>query len=163
FFGIHPMHVESVAWVSERKDLMYSFFFLAGLITYLRYNETKKNSWYAFTFLLFILSCLSKVMAIVFPFILLLLDYFFALVSILYFPFLLVAIVALIYFFLRKEKTIIFGSLFYFITVVMVLQFITGGPVIIADRYSYISYIGLLFLVAWYINRSWQEKNNFLA
>src|ERR1051325_9147161 len=34
FFGIHPMHVESVAWIAERKDVLYTFFFLAGLITY---------------------------------------------------------------------------------------------------------------------------------
>ena len=37
FFGIHPMHVESVAWVSERKDVLYTFFFLGSLLFYGRY------------------------------------------------------------------------------------------------------------------------------
>jgi len=40
-FGIHPMHVESVAWVSERKDILYCLFFLAGLISYTRYVDTR--------------------------------------------------------------------------------------------------------------------------
>src|SRR5208282_1300393 len=78
FFGIHPMHVESVTWVSERKDVLYVFFFLAGLITYLNYHKSGKIIWYCITFLLFILSCLSKGMAVVFPVILLLLDYYLA-------------------------------------------------------------------------------------
>jgi hypothetical protein len=39
FFAIHPMHVESVAWISERKDVMYSFFFLLSLIKYLDYVQ----------------------------------------------------------------------------------------------------------------------------
>ena len=68
-FGIHPMHVESVAWVSERKDVLYSFFFLAGLITFIKFRETEKNKWMwiALTFALFIFSCLSKATAVVFP------------------------------------------------------------------------------------------------
>ena len=75
FFGIHPMHVESVSWVSERKDVLYVFFFLAGLITYLRFLDTKRILWYILTLLLFVLSCLSKGMAVVFPVIMLLIDY----------------------------------------------------------------------------------------
>src|SRR5205085_6456681 len=43
FFGIHPMHVESVTWVSERKDVLYSFFYLLALQSYLTYLERKKN------------------------------------------------------------------------------------------------------------------------
>ena len=76
FFGIHPMHVESVAWVSERKDVLYVFFFLAALISYLYYKEKGKPIWYSITLLLFILSCLSKAMAVVFPFVLILIDYY---------------------------------------------------------------------------------------
>ena len=37
FFGIHPLHVESVAWISELKDLLYTFFFLASCICYMKY------------------------------------------------------------------------------------------------------------------------------
>jgi tetratricopeptide (TPR) repeat protein len=241
FFGIHPMHVESVAWISERKDVLYVFFFMAGLITYLRYRETKRAIWCVLTFLLFILSCLSKGMAVVFPVILLLIDYlrgvkwerkllfekipFFVLsivfgiiavsvqqsgkaitamstftvfqrlmvVSygaimyivkffvpyqlsafypypdihspdgipvIFYFsPFIVLIIIGvLIYFFRRKEKEIVFGLLFYFASVVLVLQFLSVGSAIIADRYSYLSYIGLAFVVAYIMNRALQKK-----
>src|SRR5690606_35348685 len=76
FFGIHPMHVESVAWISERKDVLYVFFFLAGLVTYLRFLHSGKKEWQRLSWLLFVLSCLSKGMAVVFPVVLLLVDYF---------------------------------------------------------------------------------------
>jgi protein O-mannosyl-transferase len=250
FFGIHPMHVESVTWISERKDVLYVFFFMAGLITYLRFSETKKITWYYFTLLLFILSCLSKGMAVVFPVILLLIDYLqgvkwkrkvlidklpffivslvFGIIAIkaqlfaitdvkivsgkavsaahlftvfdrivftsysavmyivkLFVPFKLSAfypypdvdnpngipllfyflpvillgiIAALIYFFMKKEKEIVFGLLFYFASVVLVLQFVSVGRAIIADRYSYLAYVGLLFIAAYLINKAWQNK-----
>jgi tetratricopeptide (TPR) repeat protein len=74
-FGIHPMHVESVAWISSRKDVLYVFFFLAGLIAYWRYLEKRSWPWLLLTFVLFVFSCLSKGMAVVFPAILILLDY----------------------------------------------------------------------------------------
>lgn len=75
FFGIHPMHVESVAWVSERKDVLYVFFLLAGAITYWRYLEKRTLAWLGLTFALFLLSCLSKGQAVVFPILMMLLDY----------------------------------------------------------------------------------------
>lgn len=74
-FGIHPMRVESVAWVSSRKDVLYAFFFFAGAITYWRYLEKQRWPWLLSTFVLFVLSCLSKGMAVVFPLVLVLLDY----------------------------------------------------------------------------------------
>lgn len=73
-FGIHPMRVESVAWVSSRKDVLYVFFFLAGLIAYWRYLARRTWPWLAAAFGLFLLSCLSKGMAVVFPLLLVLLD-----------------------------------------------------------------------------------------
>lgn len=73
-FGLHPMHVESVAWVSERKDVLYGLFFLAGLLTHLRWLRTGRWPWLAGTFALFVLACLSKAMAVVFPVALLLID-----------------------------------------------------------------------------------------
>jgi tetratricopeptide (TPR) repeat protein len=75
-FAIHPLHVESVAWISERKDVLYSFFFLAGSILYLRYLKTGKIGDYLYVFILFILSLLSKPAAIIFPVILLAIDYY---------------------------------------------------------------------------------------
>lgn len=75
FFGVHPMHVESVAWVSERKDVLYSLFFLGSTICYLFYRRTKKMKYYYLLFFFFVLSILSKIMAITLPLVLLLLDY----------------------------------------------------------------------------------------
>src|SRR6186713_1112451 len=74
-FGIHPMHVESVAWVAERKDVLYTFFFLLSLIQYWRYLAGGKRSHIWTCFIFFVLSLLSKPAAIVLPFVLLLLDY----------------------------------------------------------------------------------------
>lgn len=74
-FGIHPMRVESVAWVSSRKDVLYGLFFLAGLIAYWKYLERRRWPLLASAFVLFVLSCLSKGMAVVFPALLILLDY----------------------------------------------------------------------------------------
>lgn len=74
-FGIHPMHVESVAWISERKDVLYVFFLLAGAIAYWQYLEKRTWARLGLTFALFLLSCLSKGMAVVFPILMLLLDY----------------------------------------------------------------------------------------
>ena len=73
-FGIHPMHVESVAWISERKDVLYCFFFLSACVTYWRYLERRGWPWLLATFALFVLSCLSKGMAVVFPVVMMLLD-----------------------------------------------------------------------------------------
>jgi tetratricopeptide (TPR) repeat protein len=74
-FGIHPMHVESVAWVSERKDVLYTLFFLLSLMQYWKYLQTgkQKNLWICF--LLFVFSLLSKPAAIILPLVLFLLDY----------------------------------------------------------------------------------------
>jgi Flp pilus assembly protein TadD len=232
FFGIHPMHVESVAWISERKDVLYTFFFLLSLIAYIRYESSGKISYLILTFLFFTASVLSKAMAVVLPIVLLLIDRYqgkkitvrslleklpFFILSIifgiialqiqskesiasyetfslfqrlcfgfygyfmyilkLFFPFDLSSfypyptsgrdiafpasvfvpsalgflIFALsVFLFLKNDKklTVInFGIIFYFITVVLVLQFISVGQVIMADRYSYLSYIGLLLIV----------------
>lgn len=77
-FGIHPLQVESVAWISERKNLLYALFFLSSIICYIYYIQKKKAlKYYCFSILLFILSLLSKAMALTFPLILLLIDYYF--------------------------------------------------------------------------------------
>jgi len=75
-FGIHPMHVESVAWASERKDVLYTFFYVAAMITYLHFIDTKNVKWLVYTFVLFVCSCFSKSAAITLPLLLLLLDYY---------------------------------------------------------------------------------------
>ena len=76
-FGIHPLHVESVSWISETKDVLYGFFFIISLILYLKYRENKKLSIYALSVAMFILSCLSKGMAVTLPMVLILIDYYY--------------------------------------------------------------------------------------
>lgn len=75
-FGVHPMHVESVAWITGRKDLLYTFFFIASLIAYWHY--CRKKSWllYCISLLLFFFSTLSKPAAAPMFLILLLIDYY---------------------------------------------------------------------------------------
>jgi len=77
-FGIHPMHVESVAWISERKDLLYTFFFLTSLISYHYFLSKKTKQWKYFylSLILFLLSLFSKSAAVPLPLVLLLLDYY---------------------------------------------------------------------------------------
>jgi tetratricopeptide (TPR) repeat protein len=75
-FGVHPLHVESVAWVAERKDLLYTLFFLSGLIAYLRFRAAGHKWLYAAAWTLCLLSLGAKAMAVSFPFVLLLIDYF---------------------------------------------------------------------------------------
>ncbi len=75
WFGTHPMHVESVSWIAERKDVLYAFFYIAGMITYLKYSDGYKMKWYWATLGLFIASCLSKPMAVVFPLSLVCIDF----------------------------------------------------------------------------------------
>lgn len=239
-FGVHPMHVESVSWISERKDVLYVLFFVLGMICYLKYLDTKKVLWMIITVTVFILSCLSKAMAVVFPVVLLLIDYlknrelnfkivlekiplfiislivgiaaftiqatdaiakpetftilqrimfasygawlyvvkFFVpinlsafypyplsdngvSVSIEYYlaPVAWLAVAAIVFFFFRKHKPIVFGLLFYFASVVLVLQFISVGSAIAADRYSYLSYIGLSFILGWLLNQFFVKGN----
>jgi len=76
YFGIHPMHVESVAWASERKDVLYTLFFLLSLLCYLRYLERPDWKKYFGVFALFVLSLLSKPAAVTLPVVLLLMDWY---------------------------------------------------------------------------------------
>jgi tetratricopeptide (TPR) repeat protein len=76
-FGIHPMRVESVAWITERKDVLYAFFYLAALLSYIRYLTCEKSGWLFLTFFFFALSILSKIQAVALPIVLILLDWYF--------------------------------------------------------------------------------------
>ena len=75
FFGIHPLRVESVAWIAERKDVLYGLFFLAALLTYIRSRESGRRAWYWTALAFFILSFLSKPAAVSFPLVLLCYEY----------------------------------------------------------------------------------------
>lgn len=89
-FGLHPLHVESVAWVSERKDLLSTLFWLLTVGAYARYAEARSKSenrnskteirtrpalWYGVALVLFTVGLMSKPMVVTLPFVLLLLDY----------------------------------------------------------------------------------------
>ena len=238
WFGIHPMHVESVAWIAERKDVLYTFFYLLGLLAYLKYLGTEQRKWFWWTLAAFIASCLSKPMAVVFPLSLICVDVlagkkidlklamnkwlFFALslffgglafytqnktgavasfstlslaerfifasygfvmyISKLFNPTYLstfypypyryvggnlpsiyyisplltlsIIIVPLVYTWYKQRshfRIVLFGMGFFIANIIFVLQFISVGAAIMSDRYSYVAYIGLLFLLPYAI------------
>ena len=241
-FGIHPMHVESVAWASERKDVLYCFFFLASCISYIYYLDSKKIKFIAPCVALFVLSCLSKAMAAPLPFVLILIDIyrerkinartllekipFFALmlvfgllavhiqskeaiadfqtftlyqrfmfaaygflaywaklfvpvklsafypypamdqINAIYYlaPLLAVAFVLVPawYFYKNNRENFrlwVFGMGFFIFMVAMVLQFVSVGAALMADRYTYLPYIGAFFILATFIDRAIEGKN----
>ncbi|NTW32144.1 MAG: tetratricopeptide repeat protein [Bacteroidetes bacterium] len=244
FFAVHPMHVESVAWISERKDVLYTFFFLLSLCSYSKYLITKKKKKYAiFSFCWFLLSLLSKPAAICLPFVLVLMDFyyynkftwkhftskipFFALalvfgiiavfsqrsvaaiqditpvfsifdrvfmvsyttvyyllmsfipfnLSVLhYYPvksggflpyeyyFALPVLLLIIWGVLKSrtfKKELIFGLLFYLVTIVLVLQILPFGGAIVSERYSYIPYIGIFFIFGQFFSYVKEDKFSF--
>lgn len=229
-FAIHPLHVESVAWVSELKDLMYSFGFLFSLIFYVRYlKEKQATRLYIFSFFFFLFSLFSKGMGVSLVAVLFLIDFFlgrkftvntvtekipFILLALLFgmtaisaqrafgninmegiasfpfpqrivfasygfityiqkifylgnlcpyyfypitpgeampgsyyvYPVLVILLAAVTIYSLKKTKKIAFGIGFYTVTVFLVLQLLPVGKTIIADRYTYISSIGIFYL-----------------
>jgi len=74
-FALHPLHVESVAWVTERKDVLSTFFWMATLIAYGGYVRRPGLGCYLWTLTLFCLGMMAKPMLVTLPFVLLLLDY----------------------------------------------------------------------------------------
>ncbi|MES2591870.1 MAG: tetratricopeptide repeat protein [Bacteroidota bacterium] len=229
-FGIHPMHVESVAWIAERKDVLYTFFYLIAITKYIRFRESKDTKQYVFMVIAFLCSLLSKSAAVVFPVTLLVLDYystktitkaaiinklplfclsiifgfvalksqkaegalsdltivysyadriFLVLHSIVFYLAKLVlpvglsafhsypdkvnellpwyyylspVILGLVFFAIYKLKKyrneLIFGFLFFVVNIILVIQIIPVGQAFVAERYSYVPYIGLFFIVA---------------
>ena len=75
FFALHPLHVESVAWVSERKDVLSAFFWMLTLCLYVYYTEKPVIQRYLLIVFSFVLALLSKPMVITLPVIMILLDY----------------------------------------------------------------------------------------
>jgi len=75
FFALHPLHVESVAWIAERKDVLSAFFWFAALWLYVRYVERPVAGRYWLVLAAFGLGAISKPMIVTLPFVLLLLDF----------------------------------------------------------------------------------------
>lgn len=74
-FGLHPLHVESVAWISERKDVLSTLFWLLTIAAYFRYVKMPSIGRYLLTLMFFALGLMAKPMVVTLPFVLLLLDY----------------------------------------------------------------------------------------
>ncbi len=224
-FAIHPMHVESVAWATERKDVLYTLFFIGGLITWLHYLRTNKLIYFIATILLAIFSMLSKPAAIIFPLVIIAIDFyekekfeikaqlnkipFFIIAAFFMYmtliaqtqdnsivgdfkkytvierflfasygfvvyilklfapahlatfhpypksieilvylsPIIIALLVACVYYFKEKRKLLLFGLMFYFINLILVLQFVSIGDAVYAERYTYVPYIGLCFIL----------------
>ena len=223
-FGIHPMHVESVAWVTERKDVLYAAFYMGALCSYWRYLEDKRIKSYLLTIVLGMLSILAKPMALSLPLILFVCDwlkgrkfnlkvfyekvpYFLYIIPIAWITFSLnkripgdnliegaliwvwtatfyikkffslfifipwyslpkpvsisnfhYASSLIILFFLliclaryRKNRWLIFASLFYFVSIFLLLRCDISDPQIVADRFMYLPSVGICVLlgVSW--------------
>jgi tetratricopeptide (TPR) repeat protein len=235
FFGIHPMHVESVAWISERKDVLYAAFYLGALLRYLRYVDGSPRRDLFAALGLFLGALLAKSAAVSLPLVLLAVDWyrgrkldlrvlaekvpFFALsaafgvvalwsqssggstrVPLLltpidrlllpayalsyyviklfvpvglsamhYFPaktggslpaeyfaapLFLAAVAYAAYAARRHRRDLVFGLLFYVATILLVSQVIPFGNAVVAERYTYLPYVGLLFALATFYSRS---------
>ena len=75
-FGIHTLHVESVTWIAERKDVLYTMFYFLSLYCYILYKKRQKVTFYILSLIIFIISALSKGQAVSLTVTLFLIDYF---------------------------------------------------------------------------------------
>ena len=75
-FALHPMNVEPVSWIAARSTLLFTAFYIGGLLTYLKYTDTRKPLYLGYTILLATVALFTKSLAISFPFVLLVIDYY---------------------------------------------------------------------------------------
>ncbi len=68
FFSVNPLITESVCWITERKDVLYCLFYFLSALQFINYRQRQKTKYLLFCFLFFVLSCLSKPMAVSLPF-----------------------------------------------------------------------------------------------
>jgi len=233
-FGIHPMRVESVAWVTERKDVLFGVFYLTAMYQYIKLKiDAKRIRWFYLT-LFFVLSLFSKIQAVSFPLTMMAIDYymdhkwtfktivnkipFFALSLVFgivgiymlkdfgslssaadtvqfsfiqrlflgafsfivylvkfiipyemaplypypatfpnyYYPAILagpVVLYVLYYTYVKEKKSLFFGLIFFIVNIVFLLQILGAGQGYLADRFTYIAYFGLFFIVGYYFDQ----------
>jgi len=242
-FAIHPMHVESVAWASERKDVLYAAFYLLALLAYLKYltcGQSTKH--YIITLLLFVASLFSKAAAVTLPVLLIVIDVYkgrkintrsllektpFFLLSLLFgilnimaqgevgaindltssygfinriflftsglaayivnlaaplnlavlhylpaqnngvlpwFYYASLPFVGCIIWLAAKRnpyrKEVLFGLSFFLVTIFVMLQILAVGSMLFAERYTYIPYIGLFYIVGQWLSGAAEGKNS---
>jgi len=231
-YGIHPMGTESVAWVTERKDLLYSVFYFESILMYIRYvtGKNRKTLWYLSGLGFFILALFSKIQAVSLPLVLLAVDYYFQRKSwlkqllekipffvlslvfgvagifilqhagalkvneifkfseriffgtyalsayilkffapvmlsalhpypgpsgmtlpVLYYlsPVFVILVALGVYFTRKKTRAVVFGSLVFFLSILFLLQVFGAGQGFLADRFTKVPYLGLVFLAGW--------------
>lgn len=240
-FLLHPLQVESVAWISETKTLLSASFFLFSILLYLRYLDKSKWTIYALSFLAYGVSALAKPSVLLLPFILFLIDILlkknallpailrtlpflilscslayvtiqtqsadlfinhahefnyilrggfagYAIFSYLMlflapinlsviYPYpilngmnigfgyisLLLIVAALYYCLYKKKNNLAFGLLFFLLNIALMLQFIPFGETLYADRYMYLSIIGLAWFIGFLLNKfKMYQKGIFL-
>ncbi|MGB0929616.1 MAG: tetratricopeptide repeat protein, partial [Chitinophagales bacterium] len=234
-FGIHPMRVESVAWITERKDVLFGLFYIAALVAYVYRIQALKNKdiskankyfWWCFAF--FIPALFSKIQAVSLPLSLLAFDFYFKrrlrfrllfektpfflmslafgltgiffldksgalgsnasfpLIERLLFapynlcvylyklflpypmstfypyplkvegglpmiyyltPFIFLGITAIVVWSLKRTRALAFGFMFFLVNIVFLLQIVGAGAAFTADRFTYIPYLGLFFVM----------------
>jgi len=74
-FAVHPMHVESIAWIASRKDVLFLFFYLLSWLAYMRFARKRSILFYVLAFFAFLLSLLSKPQAVTLPLLFIMTDY----------------------------------------------------------------------------------------
>ncbi|HBG25918.1 MAG: hypothetical protein A2Y10_00685 [Planctomycetes bacterium GWF2_41_51] len=237
-FALHPLHVESVAWIAERKDVLSTFFWILTMLAYVNYAKNPKIKWYLAAIILFALGLMSKPMLVTLPFVLLLLDYwplerkfsrglflekipFFILavsscvitymvqrrggamesgesfglctriynaavsyatyivkmiypvgLAVLYphpgninilkiaLSFLVLIVLSIIFIYaLRKHKFFTVGWLWFLGALVPVIGIVQVGPQAMADRYTYVPYIGLFIILAFSAKEFLSKQN----
>ncbi|MFC1827764.1 tetratricopeptide repeat protein [Thermodesulfobacteriota bacterium] len=244
-FGIQPMRVESVVWVSERKDVLFGTFYLLALYYYIKSVKLSFRKRYLMVIVpCFILSLLSKIQAVNLPVSMLLVDYYFdrklslkliyekwlyfllAFITgiagiyflkqdgslgainnhfsfierhlpaaLAYLTYLVKSVVpykmlplypypeeiswilyvsqvtvfflfgATFYFFRKKKKVLVFGILFFTINIKPLLQVLSAGQAFMADRFTYIPYLGLFLLYAYGVQtilKKYEKSNKFV-
>lgn len=227
-FGLHAVHIESVAWLAERKDVLYTFFYLPSIIFYLKFTENNNTKHYIMSVVLFLFSLVSKAQAMTLFLILIGLDYIlnrnltnkkvivekipyialsiiFGLVAIIgtrsegidkvdqytlieriiyasyaytmyvakiilplnlsaiypfpdkiygelpnffyLYPAGIIGVMALFFITLKNSKLTAFGIWFFTVSIIIVLQIFSYHNVLMADRYTYVSALGIFFIM----------------
>ncbi|HUR30039.1 MAG TPA: tetratricopeptide repeat protein, partial [Saprospiraceae bacterium] len=238
-FGIHPMRVESVAWITERKDVLFGAFFLSALWFYIQYVKTGYVKKYFYAAMgLFVFALFSKIQAVSLPLTMLLVDYYyrrplkinlvlekwaffllslvFGLIGVYFLrqqgsmddathysmierlmiggyslgiyllkfifpykmsplypypavlppeiytgPFVGLLILGFIYIAYKKDwRPYLFGFLFFLFNVMFLLQVVGAGQGYLADRFTYIPYMGLIFMVVYGLQSIVERKPN---